>query len=132
MIGANLGPLFDRPHIDTGTLCNPEEKSVAAILNGCVGAAEAMTVPNVARACGLNPRRCQSIVRHLIVDHGAPVCTSMRSPYGWYLAETQEEIAGVVELHRSRALAELQTMARLKGIGLRRLLAQIQTELEVA
>lgn len=128
-----LGPLFAQgPRIATDALCDTDERAVAGILNQCVGEGWAMQVADVARATGIPARRCQSIVRHLIVDHGAPIGTSMRAPFGWYLAETPAEMDRVVELHRSRALSELTTMARLRGTCLRGILSQIQTELEVA
>lgn len=124
--------LFDPPRIPLGELCDTDEIAVAATLNQCIGAARAIQVNALASSIGIPSRKCQSIVRHLIVEHGAPIGTSMREPYGWYLAETEAEMDDVIALHRSRALAELETMAKLRKTTVRAVLARIQTELDVA
>lgn len=123
-------PLFAQPsRIDLAALCDDDERAVARILNTREGAGAAMKVAEVAAAAGMGDRKAQSIVRHLIVDHAAPIGTSSRAPHGWYLVATRAEHEAVVALHRARALSELQTMAAHSRRAVRDLMAEVQTEL---
>lgn len=126
----NTLPLFAQPErIDVTALCSTEERAVASLLNTREGADAAIQVKDAARAVGLPPRRVQAIVEHLVKDHRAPIGTSMRAPYGWYLVATPEEHEQVVGLHRARAMSELQRMAAHDKRAALDLMREIQTEL---
>lgn len=126
-------PLFDSfPHINIAELCDdPDERAVARRLNLCDGAENAIKVRDLAALTGVSSRKVQSIVHHLIHSHGIPVGTSMREPYGNFLAITSKERQDVIDLHRRRGLAELGTAAALEGIDEAEYLRRLQTELEV-
>lgn len=118
--------------IDLEALCaDPDERRVARELNDHRGQAEAIRVPVLAARVGLPTRQVQEIVHHLIHVHDASIGTSMRPPYGNFLAVSAAERQEAARLHRSRGIAELVTAAKLERIDKQTLLQQVQTELEV-
>lgn len=118
------------PGIDVSALCDDDdERAVARLLNELRGASKAMKVPNIAATVGVPTRKVQSIVHHLINHHGIAVGTSMRKPFGNFLAVTTEERRMVIALHRSRALSELATAAALEGVDRAEYLRRVQVEL---
>lgn len=80
------------------------------------GAARAIQVDTLAELVGIGSRQVQRIVRRLITLHGKPVGTSMRAPFGYFVAITREEREQVAALHTARALSELAVASKIKGV----------------
>lgn len=56
--------------------------------------------------CNVNERQMRLVIRELI-DDGYPICGSPNKPYGYYIAETPEEIKGEMKLIRNSYGMEL-------------------------
>ncbi|MEM7416815.1 MAG: hypothetical protein AAF389_15015 [Gemmatimonadota bacterium] len=119
------------PRIDFSKL-DKDERAVASLLTTRRGSSRAMKVPAIAKAVGLPTRQVQHIVRSLIVDHGIPIGTSMREPYGNYLAVTSEERSAIAKLHRARAEAEMERARVFERIDREEHTRRHQTELGAA
>lgn len=114
--------------LDLEQLSNDEERAVMRALR--YGRSAARSVPTLAEETGLPPRRVQSIVKHLIFRHGVPVGTSMGRPAGNYLIDDPEDLEATTELLRVRAIQSLARVAALQKMNHRRLLEEIQPELD--
>jgi hypothetical protein len=71
----------------------------------------------------------QDLIDQLIHEHGWPIGTSMREPFGNYLIDSAADLEATVELLRSRGLSNLVRAAALRRMPLQRLIAEIQTDL---
>lgn len=114
--------------LDPTKLCDDAERAVYAALRR--GRANARSVPTLAADTGLSTREVQSIVKHLILGHGVPVGTSMGKPYGNFIIDDPEDLKQTTDLLRTRAVHQLMRVAALQKMTHRRLLEEIQTELE--
>lgn len=86
----------------------------------------------VVELAGLSERNVQRGVHELIHVHGKSIGSSMREPFGYYVAVTHEQREEAAKLHRERGLAMLTTASKIMAIDRRELLEQIQTELDAA
>ncbi|HEX8276066.1 MAG TPA: hypothetical protein VF615_25740 [Longimicrobiaceae bacterium] len=118
-----------RPQLYPADLCSDEERAVAAALRW--GSAAARQVPEIAAAAGLPARRVQTIIKHLVDDHGWPVGTSMSAPFGNYLIDSAAELDQTVELLRTRGISILARAAALNRTSLRRFLEKVQADLDL-
>lgn len=114
--------------LDPATLCDAAERAVYKALRR--GGANARTVREIAAETGISTREVQSVVSHLILGHGVPVGTSMGKPFGNYLIDDPEDLKQTADLLRTRAIHQLMRVAALQKMTHRRLLEEIQTELE--
>lgn len=86
-----------------------DERDVLRVLVKHRGKANAVTVPAVADAVGLNCRRTQKVVKALLEVHGIPMGTSYsHEAPGWYVCETEDERKENRQALRGRALSILQ------------------------
>ena len=101
---------FDSPHL-------PDE---AAVLS-CLGHGRDMAVSSteIERRTGLSERKIQQIIRSLRMKHGYPIGAAVDEPYGYYIADKQEELADMARALRKRALKVLAVAARFSKRSLR-------------
>lgn len=90
------------------------------------GRENALHIGMLARLTGINKRRVQEIIKHLIEVHEMQIGTGSS---GVFFINTAQEEAEVLALHKGRALSELTRMAKLRRIGLRRQLEELQRSL---
>lgn len=101
----------------------------SALRSSHEGAENAIQVPTLAELVRMSPRNVQKIVRRLVVMFGKPIGTSMREPFGNFVAVTAAEREQVAALHRARALSELEVAAKIVGVTAAEEVERLQTEL---
>lgn len=79
------------------------------------GQENAITKDQLSKRLGIGERKLRLAIRELI-DEGQPVCGSTRPPYGYYIANTPEEIAGELRLLRSYGMELLRRYSTLRKI----------------
>lgn len=102
---------FDSPHL------HPDEAAVLALLGHGRGAAVSST--EITRRTGLSERKIQQVIRALRMQHGYPIGAAVEEPFGYYIADKQEELADMARALRSRALKVLAVAARFSKRSLR-------------
>ena len=94
---------------------SPDERQVLLALRNRQGRAAAISVQDMAFLVGLNPRRCQEVVKDLTEKHGIPVgSTSSSTSPGWWLCVNDEERQATRDSLQSRGLSILR---RAKAFG---------------
>ena len=63
------------------------------------GHENALRKKNLSRLCNCNERALRKAIRELI-DEGHPICGSPHRPYGYFIADNQEEIKKELEMLR--------------------------------
>lgn len=115
-----------RPVLDIAAL-GDDERALARALRW--GRANARQVRELAAEAGIPARRAQDVIDHLIHEHGWPIGTSMREPFGNYLIDSAEDLSATVELLRARGISNLARAAALRRMSVRRLLEEIQADM---
>jgi len=81
------------------------------------GQQNAIKKVELARRCGVHERGLRLAIRDLI-DDGHPICGSPHPPYGYFIAETAEEIQAELNLLRNgygmELLRRYSTLKRIK------------------
>ena len=93
------------------------------------GRGEAITQASLATVVGIPARRLRSIIKGLVQAHGLPIGSTPHSPAGYFVVETPEELAEVVERYYRGALSQLYRMRRLKDIPIGDLTEQLMLDL---
>ncbi|GER92668.1 hypothetical protein A45J_0386 [hot springs metagenome] len=92
------------------------------------GRANALSVRLLASMTGLKDVEVRQIVRHLIMEHGVLIASSVSKPVGFYIAETPEEIAEATRSLRHRGIMILMRAAKLQKISLEEIFNQSRME----
>lgn len=107
-----------------------DQLAVHAELRRHEGADRAIRADDLATAVGMDStRRLQRIIHQLIYVHGIAVGSSMREPYGYYLAVTCTERREVGESLIRRGFAIVETGRRVGDIDEAEVVARLQTEM---
>ncbi|MYC16248.1 MAG: hypothetical protein F4Y39_21185 [Gemmatimonadetes bacterium] len=93
------------------------------------GRDEAVTQAVLSVAAGMPARRLRNIIKSLVQVHGLPVGSTPHSPAGYFVVETPEELAEIVERYYRGALSLLYRMRRLKDIPIGDLAEQLMLDL---
>ena len=96
---------------------SPEECAVLSCLGHGRGAACSST--EIERRTGLSERKIQQVIRNLRMKHGQPIGAAVDEPFGYYIANKQEELADMARALRKRALKVLAVAARFSKRSLR-------------
>jgi len=96
---------------------SPDEVAVLALLGHGRGAAVSST--EIVKRTGLSERKVQQVIRSLRMKHGYPIGAAVEEPFGYYIADKQEELADMARALRSRALKVLAVAARFSRRSLR-------------
>lgn len=114
------------------TSLTPDEKAVLAVLQQHRGRAEAVGLEVVAGISGVSERGVQSIVVTLIEQHHVPIGSAVKKPMGYFLIETDEELAESLGqlVHRITALAK--RIAALKRVTTPIVLQQLAIDMEAS
>ncbi len=109
-----------------------EESALLAILRDHRGRAAAIGLDTLAISSGLSERSVQDVVAHLIERHGMPIGSAVKKPMGYFLIETEAELAESLSqlVHRLTALA--RRIAALKQSTTPIVLQQLALEIEEA
>jgi hypothetical protein len=112
------------------TTLSPDEYTVLAELRRHRGRARAIGLDTIAILTDLSERHVQQVVAALIEDHGLPIGSAVKKPMGYFLIETEEELAESLSqlVHRLTALA--RRIAALKRSTLPLVLQQLALELD--
>ena len=107
-----------------------DERAVLAVLQRHRGRTRAVGLEVVAGIAGISERTVQTVVMHLIERHRYPVGSAVKPPMGYYLIETDEELAESLSqlVHRLTALA--RRIAALKRSTTPIVLNQLALEIE--
>lgn len=82
------------------------------------GRANALSVRFLASMTNLKDVEVRQIIRHLIMEHGCLIASSVGNPPGFYIAETPDEISEATRSLRHRGIMILMRAARLQNISL--------------
>lgn len=109
---------------------SPDERAVLDVLLRHRGRAAAIGLDSVAGIAGIAERTVQHVVAQLIEHHGHPIGSAVQHPMGYYLIETQEELAESLSqlVHRLTALA--RRIAALKQSTTPIVLKQLALDIE--
>lgn len=115
---------------ETITHLTPDESLVWDVLSTSHrGRDEAITQAVLSVSVGMPARRLRNVIKSLIQIHGLPVGSTPHSPAGYFVVETPEELAEIVERYYRGALSLLYRMRRLKDIPLGDLAEQLVLDL---
>ena len=89
-----------------------EERLILSLIRP--GRDNARQVDEVAEASGINDRRVQMIVKHLIQVHDYFIGTATTKPFGYYIMTDEKEKNAVCQSLTNRGLSTLYRVARLK------------------
>jgi hypothetical protein len=103
-----------------------EEQAILACIHK--GKQNAWQVRSLAGATGLKHVEVRQIVRHLIMDHGVLIASSMGNPAGFYIPETAEEVAEATRSLRHRGIMILVRAAKLQKLSLEEIFHQGKIE----
>lgn len=96
---------------------SPEECAVLSCLGH--GRQAAVSSTEIERRTGLSERKIQQVIRNLRMKHGQPIGAAVDEPFGYYIADKQEELADMARALRKRALKVLAVAARFSKRSLR-------------
>lgn len=105
------------------------EQSVFDVLDHHRGRGQAIGLDAVAAYTGLSEREVQSAVAELIEHHGRPIGSAVKKPMGYYLIETEEELAESLNQLTHRLTALARRIAALKQSTTPVVLQQLAIEL---
>ena len=94
-----------------------DEQAVLSCLGH--GRDAACSSTEITRRTGLSERKVQQVIRSLRMRHGYPIGAAVDEPFGYYIADKQEELADMARALRSRALKVLAVAARFSKRSLR-------------
>jgi hypothetical protein len=105
-----------------------EEIRAKEILEHHRGRANALQVRHFAQLVGVDERRAQILVKHLVEDHGVLIGSAVTRPFGYYIPETPEEVRAVTAqlYHRIASLAV--RIARIKRISVEEVYGQMRLD----
>jgi len=83
------------------------------------GREAAVSSTEIMRRTGLSERKIQQVIRDLRMKHGYPIGAAVEEPFGYYIANKQEELADMARALRSRALKVLAVAARFSKRSLK-------------
>lgn len=105
------------------------EQAVFDVLGRHRGRGQAMGLDTVAAYTGLSERDVQSAVAVLIEHHGVPIGSAVKKPMGYYLIETEAELAESLSQLTHRITALARRVAALKRSTTPVVLQQLAIEL---
>ena len=107
-----------------------EEEIVLDLIKAHPGREQAISLPALALRTGIDERRVQSIVRELIITHGARIDSTSGSPPGYFWISTQEEVERAYDRLLKRGRKIILRASRLRGMSLDDVLGQIRLEFD--
>lgn len=126
----NLEAAGSIPAPATTPTLSPDERAVLDVLVRHRGREAAIGLDVVAGIAGIAERTVQEIVVHLIERHGHPIGSAVKHPMGYFVIETEAELAESLSqlVHRLTALA--RRIAALKQSTTPIVLQQLALEIE--
>lgn len=107
----------------------PDEQAVLEVLQRHRGRAQAIGLDVLAASAGLSERDVQSAVALLIEQHSMPIGSAVKKPMGYYLIETEAELAESLSQLTHRITALARRVAALKRSTTPVVLQQLAIEL---
>ena len=114
----------------TTSALSADEGAVLAELRRHRGRGRAVGLDLLAIVTDLSERHVQQVVASLIEDHGLPIGSAVKKPMGYFLIETDEELAESLSQLTHRITALARRIAALKRSTLPLVLQQLALELE--
>lgn len=123
--------LFDAPRDEYAPpSLTADESAVLGCIQACAGQAAAIGVADLAERTGLESRRVQSLVKHLIEEHWAAIGTSTVQPFGYFWIVADEERRQVRDGLVRRALSVLRRARAYDRSGwVSRVVGQLELDL---
>jgi hypothetical protein len=117
-------------HAPSTTDLSLEERAVWAVLARHHGRLNTIGLQAIALAADVPERSVQMVIAHLIERHHLPIGSAVKKPMGYFMIETDEELAESVGqlLHRLTALA--RRIAALKKVATPIVLCQAVLDLD--
>lgn len=111
-------------------LAEEEVRVLTEVRRRC-GKPAAIAVADLAAATGIEERRVQQVVKHLVERHQAPIGTATKPPFGYYWIVSDEERREVRDSLVRRAVSTLQRARAYDRSGwVARLIGQAELELD--
>ena len=93
------------------------------------GRGEAITQASLSTVVGMPARSLRRVIKSLIQTHGLPIGSAPDWPAGYFVIETQHELAKTADRYRRQALSLLYREMRLRKMTAHQLARQIEMEL---
>ena len=116
--------------IDAVAPLTEREKAFMHVLSQHKGRERAISVPEMAKAVGVDEREAQNIKRHLVESHGVCIGSSCGRPPGWYQPLTQQEVNATVRQYRHRLISLARLIAKTEQSTPAEILGQLKLQLE--
>jgi hypothetical protein len=129
-------PLFRRapeagPFADSNARRAPEEVLIASLIWKHKGFRNPITIARLHEMTGFSERKIKSVVEQLIVTHRMKIGGNRQEPFGYFIAQNDEDLRAAVEPYKSQMIAMAKRVRVLDAPHSRReLLGQIRIELE--
>lgn len=104
----------------------PEEIRAKEILEHHRGRANALQVRHFAQLLGVDERRAQQIVKHLVEDHAVLIGSATSKPFGYYIPETPKEVRAVTAQLRHRLGSLAHRIASIERISVEEVYGQMR------
>lgn len=108
----------------------PDEQAVLDVLQRHRGRAQAIGLDVLAACAGISERDVQSAVALLIEQHSIPIGSAVKKPMGYFLIETEDELAESLSQLTHRITALARRIAALKQSTTPIVLHQLALEIE--
>ncbi len=102
------------------------ERSILGLLKK--GRENAITEKMLSTLTGLSGVEVRAIIRHLIMEHGYLIASSVKHPSGFFIAETEAEICDATRSLRHRGIMILARAAKLQKISIEEIFNQAKIE----
>lgn len=107
-----------------------DERAVWAVIARHRGRAEAVGLDAVAAMVGISERHVQFAISSLIEQRGLPIGSAVKKPMGYFVIETDAELAESLSQLTHRIVALARRVAALKQSTLPVVLQQLALELD--
>jgi len=106
----------------------PDEQAVYSLLR--TGRDNAISVKDITAETGMSDVAVRQIVRHLIMEHGILIGSSVSDPPGYYIPESIDEAVAATRSLRHGGIMILMRAARLQKSSVRLVFGQGLFEIE--
>ncbi|MDE2701297.1 MAG: hypothetical protein OXI23_20680 [Gemmatimonadota bacterium] len=107
------------------------ERAVWSTLQGHYGRARAIKKVRLAALCDLHERDLRNILKRLIQVHGLPIGSTPSHPQGYFVINSEEELAEIAGRYHRQALSLLYRVMRLKKVSAHQIARQIEMDLNL-
>lgn len=107
-----------------------EEMQIVEQLSYCHGLENAVSNRKLAALTGIEERKAQDLVKHLVEEHHYPIGSATGKPHGYYWITTAEEQERSEKQLEHRIISTARRLARLRKNTPHAILLQLSLDME--